>query len=72
MRHFYLNLEGAARVADKNGFHYASPFEAFKAAQRLARDLADARPELRRNTCVVVTERDHPDDLYCVSVPPGF
>ena len=68
MRRFYFQLEGADQVVDKKGRLYGNPIEAFRAAQRLARDVAEARPCLRKKTCVIVTERDRPDDLYCVSI----
>ena len=68
MHRFYFRLEGAERVADTHGGQYRNSFEAFKAAQRLAHDIAEVRPGLRGNTCVIVTELGMPDDLYCVAI----
>jgi hypothetical protein len=68
MRRFYFNLEGGKQVADRNGCLFQDPAEAFKAAKSLARDLAEVRPSLRENTCIMITERDRRDDLYCISI----
>jgi hypothetical protein len=65
---FYFELDGAERVADTRGRQFGNLVEAFRAANRLAREIAEVRPHLRGNTSVVMTERDHPDDLYCVSI----
>jgi hypothetical protein len=65
---FYFQLDGAERVADKHGRQFGDLVEAFRAANRLAREIAEVRPYLRGNTCVIMTERDRPDDLYCVSI----
>jgi hypothetical protein len=68
VRRFYFRLEGTEQVVDRNGSLFADPVEAFKAAQKLARDVAEVRPDLRENTSIIVTERDRPNDLYCVSI----
>lgn len=68
MPRFYFELDGAERVADKQGRQFGNPVEALEAAKRLAREIAEVRPNLRGNTCVIMTEKDHPDDLYCVSI----
>jgi hypothetical protein len=68
VRRFYFRLEGAAQIADKNGCLYEDAAKAFKAAQSLACDVAEARQNLCKRTCVIVTERDRPNDLYCISI----
>jgi hypothetical protein len=64
---FYFQLEGAEKVKDTQGSSYEQPIEAFKAAEKLAKDISETRPQLRGTTCVIVTQRDR-DDLYCVSI----
>jgi hypothetical protein len=70
VRRFYFGLDGGQRVHDPHGCAYPDPHAAFRAAQRLACEIAELRPELRGNTCIIVTERDRPGDLYCVPVAP--
>ena len=70
MRRFYFGLDGGSQVHDHHGCQYADPYEAFRAARRLARELAETRPELRGNTCIIVTERGRPLDVYCILVSP--
>lgn len=68
MPRFHFELVGSERVADPQGSQFGNALEAFKAATRLAREIADVRPNLRGNTCVIMTNRDRPEDLYCVSI----
>ena len=68
VRRFYFRLDGAEQVADTHGGQYRTSIEAFKAAQRLAREIAEVRPGLRGNTSIIVTESGRPDDLYCVAI----
>jgi hypothetical protein len=56
MRRFYFNLEGDANFTDPGGLLFYSELEAFSVARKLAKELADSRPSLRRNTTVVVTD----------------
>ncbi len=67
MRRFFFNLQGAQNTSDPAGLLYAGDLEAFRAAQRLARDLSTARPQLRGNTCVVIAKKEI-DDLYFISI----
>ncbi len=48
MRRFFFNLQGAQNTSDLAGLLYAGDLEAFRAAQRLARDLSTARPPVAR------------------------
>ncbi len=68
MRRYYFRLDGAEPVADTHGGQFRDSGEAFKAAQRLAHEIAEVRPGLRGNTCIMMTERGRPDDLYCVAI----
>ena len=56
MKRFYFNLEGNANLTDPGGLVFYNEIEAFFVAQKLARELADSRPDLRGNTAVVVTD----------------
>ena len=67
MQRYYFGLEGEHKVNDPGGLLYDSELLAFRAGQRLASDLSEARPTLRGNTCVIVTTT--PDNGgYCVSI----
>lgn len=67
MARFYFNLAGKQNVDDPGGLAFEDELQAFRAAERLAKDLASAQPLLRGTTCVVVTRRDR-GDAYYVSV----
>ncbi|WP_430642541.1 DUF6894 family protein [Bradyrhizobium frederickii] len=64
MARFYFNLECKHNVADPGGLAFESELQAFRAAQRLANDLASAQPPLRGTTCVVVTRNDRGESYY--------
>ena len=67
MGRYYFGLGGAQSAHDSGGLAFENDVEAFHAAKRLAEELAAARPNLRGNTCVVLTRKDA-DDVYCISV----
>ncbi|WFU14449.1 hypothetical protein [Bradyrhizobium sp. CB3481] len=67
MGRYYFGLQGAQNAHDSGGLAFENDMEAFHAAKRLAQELAAARPNLRGNTCVVLTRQDA-DDLYCIGV----
>jgi hypothetical protein len=67
MGRYYFDLHGAQNTHDTGGLAFEDDMEAFRAAKRLAAELAAARPNLRGNTCVVLT-RKGTDDLYCIGV----
>jgi hypothetical protein len=67
MKRFFFSLQGRQNTEDPSGLLYADDLGAFRAAERLARELSHARPTLRGNTCVVIAPRGA-DDLYCVSI----
>lgn len=67
MRRFYFGLEGEQNVKDSTGLLYGSELVAFKAAQRLAVELAQTRPALQGNTCVMVDVTGK-DERYYVSI----
>ncbi len=67
MGRFFFNLQGEQNVHDPAGLSFESELDAFRAAQRLARELSGARPALRGNTYVVVTRKGS-GDAYYVSV----
>lgn len=64
MARFYFNLEGKHNVDDPGGLAFENELQAFRAAQRLANDLASAQPPLRGTTCVVVTRNDRGESYY--------
>ena len=68
MGRFFFDLQGAQNANDPTGLVFETELDAFRAAQRLARELSRTRPKLRGSTCVVVT-RKGVADAYYVSVP---
>ncbi|RXH38732.1 hypothetical protein XH99_00275 [Bradyrhizobium nanningense] len=64
MARFYFNLEGKQNVDDPGGLAFENEPQAFRAAQRLATDLASVKPALRGKTCVVVTRKDRLESYY--------
>ena len=67
MGRYYFDLQGAQNANDSGGLAFESDMEAFHAAKRLAAELATARPHLKGNTCVVVTQKGA-EDVYWISV----
>jgi hypothetical protein len=67
MKRFFFDLEGERNVSDPGGLLFDSELAAFRAAQRLAVELAGSRPNLRGTTSVVVTSKD-PREYYHVSI----
>lgn len=67
MARFYFNLQGKQNVDDPGGLAFDNELQAFRAAQRLAKELASAQPLLRGTSYVVVTRRDR-GEAYYVSV----
>jgi len=64
---FFFGLQGAKNIDDTLGLPFETDMAAFRAAQELAAELSSARPNLRGNTCVVVTRNDR-NEAYYVSV----
>lgn len=64
MKRFFFDLEGKQNISDPGGLLLHSELEALRAAQRLAAELANSRPDLRGNTAVVVTAKDRRDYYY--------
>ena len=67
MGRYYFGLQGAQSAKDSGGLAFESDLEAFHAAKRLASELAIARPQLRGNTCVVLTQKGA-EDSYWIGV----
>jgi len=67
MKRFFFDLQGAENIDDRFGLLFATELTAFRSAEKMARDLASARPELHGNTCIVV-KRSHADGAFYVSV----
>jgi hypothetical protein len=63
MKRFFFDLEGESNVSDPGGLLFYSELDAFRAAQRLAAELADSRPDLRGKASVVVASRR--EHNYC-------
>jgi hypothetical protein len=64
---FFFGLQGARNIDDTLGLSFETDMAAFRAAQELAAVLSSTRPNLRGNTCVVVT-RNVRNEVYYVSV----
>ncbi|QQN62256.1 hypothetical protein JIR23_22000 [Bradyrhizobium diazoefficiens] len=64
MKRFFFGLEGKQNISDPGGLLLHSELQALRAAQRLAAELANYRPDLRGNTSVVVTAKDQRDYYY--------
>ena len=67
MRRYYFSLRGGQNIDDSGGLAFETDLDAFHAARRLATELASGRPNLRGNTCVVLT-RQGAEDIYCIGV----
>ena len=67
LRRFFFDLEGSQYTPDKLGLPFKSELDAFQAGRKLAGELAQTRPELRGNTCVVI-RRSTLDDGYFISI----
>ncbi|WP_376701186.1 DUF6894 family protein [Bradyrhizobium australiense] len=67
MLRFYFNLAGKRNVDDPCGLPFENEVQAFRAAERLAEELARTHPLLRGTTSVVVTCKDR-DEVYYISV----
>jgi hypothetical protein len=70
MKRFFFNLCGARVVDDQLGIRFNTDLQAFKAAERMARELAAARPILRGKAWIAVT-RDGSAEAYCVAIRPA-
>lgn len=69
MRRFFFGLQGGHNVDDRHGLPFATPLDAYRAAERLANELSATRPQLRDNTCVVVTAQNA-EEVCVISVCP--
>ena len=63
MKRFFFDLQGGQNIDDHSGLLFESELAAFRSAERIAHDLASARPTLHGNTCIVV-KRDPSDDGF--------
>lgn len=63
MGRYYFDLHGAQNTRDLGGLSFEDDLETFQAAKRLAAELAAVRPNLKGNTCVVLT-RQGANDVY--------
>lgn len=54
MKRFFFNLCGALNVDDSLGRRFETELQAYQAAQRLAGDIAEARPALRGSSWLSV------------------
>ncbi|MGY4627077.1 DUF6894 family protein [Bradyrhizobium sp. USDA 4486] len=67
MLRFYFSLAGQQNVEDPFGLAFENELQAFRAAERFAKDLANTQPSLRGTTSVVVTRKDR-DEMYLISI----
>jgi hypothetical protein len=68
MARFFFDLEGKHNISDPAGLPFENELDAFRAAQKLAADIGDIRPNLCGNTCVVVISRKKAGEAFYVSV----
>jgi hypothetical protein len=68
MGRFFFDLQGQHNASDPTGLPFDSELDAFHAAQRLATEIWDTRPNLRGNTWVAVFTRNRDSEAYYVSV----
>lgn len=68
MPRFFFALQGGQNVDDEHGLEFENDLGAFRAAQKLAIEIASIRPNLCGNTSIVVTREDA-FDVFCVGVP---
>jgi hypothetical protein len=61
---FFFGLYGSESLDDPLGLPFADELIAFRSAQMLADEIAEIRPGLRGNTCVVVTRKGSFDTYY--------
>lgn len=71
MPRFFFALQGGHNVEDEHGLEFEDDLGAFRAARKLACEIADVRPHLSGNTSVVVTRRDALE-VFCISVRRRF
>jgi hypothetical protein len=64
VKRFFFDLEGKQNIYDLGGLVFHSELHALRAAQRLAAELANSRPDLRGNTSVVVRAKDRHEYYY--------
>jgi hypothetical protein len=68
MKRFFFNLCAARDVEDRWGIRFETELQAFRAAQRFARDLAEVRPALCEKAWISLTcEGSYA--TYCVGIP---
>lgn len=62
----FFDLEGERNVSDSGGLIFPDELDALRAALRLAKELADSRPDLKGKASIVVTSKD---ERKCCQVP---
>ena len=70
MKRFLFNVCGACTVDDELGIRFDTELQAFRAAQRMARELAHVRPSLRGRAWIALT-REGSEEAYCVGICAG-
>jgi hypothetical protein len=68
MPRFFFDLVGPKLVADDSGLTLEDARLAARLAEQLARELSDARPELRGSASVIVSDRGANEFTYCVAI----
>jgi len=64
---FFFDLAGGQKVTDEYGLPFKDQTTALRVARKMARDLAQTRPELRGNTWIVVRSAAT-DELWRVDI----
>lgn len=64
MLRFYFDLVGKQNVDDPCGLAFENELQAYRAAERLAAELAIAQPTLRGTKMLVVRRKDSAEEYY--------
>ena len=67
MKRYFIGLGGTRNINDPYGFRFETELQAFRAAEKLARELSEARPSLQGNTWVALTQ-DGSGSIYCIAI----
>jgi hypothetical protein len=68
MGRFFFDLQGQHKARDPTGLPFENELDAFRAAQKLAAEIASTRPYLCGNTWVAVISRKRDGEAFYVSV----
>jgi hypothetical protein len=67
MKRFFLGLRGGHNIDDPLGLRFETELQAYRAAEKLARELSETRPSLQGNTWIALTQVGS-ESIYCVGI----